>query len=232
DKSNEIPAVRRLMRGLDLPGVVVTVDAMHTQTTTARCLREECRADYVMIVKANQPGLLGRVQTQPWQQVPVVWSDPVERGHGREEQRSYKILTVTRGLAFPYARQVVQVTRRRRPIGADTWSVEVVYAICSLPCEQAPPTLLASWIRGHWAIENSVHWVRDVTFDEDRSTIRAGHGPQVMATLRAGHGPQVMATLRNVVISLHRRVGQSNIAQACRRLAANPHRAVGLVLES
>ncbi len=151
----------------------------------------------------------------------MVWSDPLERGHGREEQRSYKIVTVARGLRFPYAQQAIEVTRLRRVIGTEEWSIEVVYAICSLPCEQAPPRLLASWIRGgHWAIENKVHYVRDVTFDEDRSTVRAGHGPQVMATSR------------NVVIGLHRRAGQSNIAQACRRLAANPHHAVDLVLRA
>lgn len=218
DKSNEIPTVRRLLRGLDLAGAVVTVDAMHTQKTTARCLREQCRAEYVMVVKANQPGLLARIRELPWDQVPVVWSDPIERGHGREEIRSYKAVTVTRGLRFPYAQQAIEITRRRRRIGADRWSTEVVYAICSLPCEQAPPRLLASWIRGHWSIENKIHWVRDVTFDEDRSTVRAGHGPQVMATLR------------NTAISLHRRAGKSNIAQACRRLAANPHHAADLVL--
>lgn len=220
DKSNEIPTVRRLVRGLGLVGAVVTVDAMHTQKATARCLREQCRAEYVMIVKANQPGLLDRLRDLPWGQVPVVWSDPIERGHGREERRTYKMVTVTRGLRFPYAQQAIQITRRRRSIGIDDWSMEVVYAICSLPCEQAPPKLLASWIRGHWHIENKVHWVRDVTFDEDRSRVRAGHGPQVMATLR------------NTAISLHRRAGQSNIARACRYLAANPHHAVDLVLRS
>jgi hypothetical protein len=171
-------------------------------------------------VADSTPSLLARVRGQPWEQVPVVWSDPVERGHGREEQRSYKILTVTRGLRFPYAQQAIQITRRRRVLGADAWSVEVVYAICSLPCEQAPPKLLAGWIRGHWHIENKLHWVRDVTFDEDRSTVRTGHGPQVMATLR------------NVAVSLHRRAGHSNIARACRRLAANPHHAADMVLRA
>lgn len=220
DKSNEIPAVRKLLRGLDIVGFVVTVDAMHTQRATARCLREQCRAEYVMVVKGNQPGLLARVRDQPWVQVPVVWSDPVERGHGREEHRTYKIVTVARGLRFPYAQQAIQVTRRRRSIGTGDWSVEVVYAICSLPCEQAPPKVLAAWIRGHWHIENKVHYVRDVTFDEDRSTVRVGHGPQVMATLR------------NTVVSLHRRAGHSSIARACRLLAANPHHVADLVLRA
>lgn len=71
----------------------------------------------------------------------------------------------------------------------------MAYAICSLPCEQARPKLLATCIRGHWHIENKIHYVRDVTSDEDRSIVRTGHGPRVMASSR------------NVVCGLHRRVG-------------------------
>jgi len=67
--------------------------------------------------------------------------------------------------------------------GAGERSVEVVYAICSPPFEQARPALIAAWLRDHWGIENAVHWVRDVTFDEDRSTVRTGTAPQVMASL-------------------------------------------------
>jgi hypothetical protein len=63
-------------------------------------------------------------------------------------------------------------------------SVEVVYAICSLPFEHARPAMIATWLRQHWGIENSVHWIRDVTFDEDRCTARTGAGPQVLASLR------------------------------------------------
>lgn len=219
-KSNEIPAVRRLLATIDVAGAVVTVDAMHTQKATARYLRERCKADYVMTVKANQPRLLARVKSQPWAQVPVVWEEPVQRGHGREEQRSYKIVTVARGLAFPYAKQVAQITRRRRRLGTQTWSAEVVYVICSVPAEAAPARLLTAWIRGHWSIENKLHWVRDVTFDEDRSQVRVGNAPQVMATLR------------NTIISLHRRAGHTNIARACRRHAADPIRALNLILNT
>ncbi|TQC46537.1 hypothetical protein EEB14_25705 [Rhodococcus sp. WS4] len=98
----------------------------------------------VLSLADSTPGLLARVRDQPWELVPVVWSDPVERGHGREERRDYKILTVTRNLRFPYAQQVIQSTRRRRALGTGQWSVEVMYAICPLPCEQAPPKLLAA----------------------------------------------------------------------------------------
>ena len=219
-KSNEVPAVRTLLKGLDVAGGVISVDAMHTQKATARLLCTTCGADYVMIVKANQAGLYARVKAQPWAQIPVVWDEPTEHRHGRDEQRSYKIATGARGLRFPYAKQVVQITRKRRVSGATAWSTEVVYAICSLPAEAAPPRLLTGWIRGHWSIENKVHYVRDVSYDEDRSQVRAGSGPQVMATLR------------NTAISLHRRAGQANIARACRRLAANPHGALNLVLQA
>ncbi|WUD63499.1 transposase (plasmid) [Nocardia sp. NBC_00511] len=76
------------------------------------------------------------------------------------------------------------------------------------------------WLRGHWGIENTVHWIRDVTFDEDRSQIRTGSGPQVMATLR------------NIAISLHRLYGETNIAEACRHHSRDAHRPLALLLAS
>ncbi len=83
-----------------------------TQKATARYLLQRCKADYVMTVKANQLRPLARVKSQPWAQVPVVWEETVQRGRGREEQRSYKIVTVARGLAFPCAKQVAQSAAR------------------------------------------------------------------------------------------------------------------------
>jgi predicted transposase YbfD/YdcC len=67
---------------------------------------------------------------------------------------------------------------------ATKWTTEVAYAVTSLAAEQATPTQLATWVRGHWHIENRLHWVRDITFDEDRSPIRSGNGPRVMVSLR------------------------------------------------
>lgn len=87
-------------------------------------------------------------------------------------------------------------------VGTGERSVEVVYAICSLPFEQARPSLIAAWLHDHWGIENAVHWVRDVTLDEDRSTVRTGTAPQVMASLR------------NTALNLHRLRGAGNIAEA------------------
>lgn len=94
---------------------------------------------------------------------------------------------------------------------------DVAYAVTSLsPREAAPRRLLSLW-REHWGIENRLHWVRDVTFDEDRCQVRMGAAPQVMAALR------------NMAISLIRHAGHKNIAAALRRHAAHPHEAIALL---
>ena len=94
---------------------------------------------------------------------------------------------------------------------------EHVFVITSLPADQADPEQLADYIRGHWSIENRLHWVRDVTFDEDRSQIRTGN---------AAH---VMATIRNLAISVHRLAGATDIAKALRATMRNPKLAGQLI---
>ena len=101
--------------------------------------------------------------------------------------------------------------------------VEVVQAVTSLSPERAGPVCILSCARAHWHIENTSHWVRDVTFDADRSQVRCG-------TI-----PQVMAALRNTVMGFMRWAGQPNIAAACRRFAAKPSSAlarIGIELEN
>jgi hypothetical protein len=88
----------------------------------------------------------------------------------------------------------------------------VVYAISSLPFEQARPARLADLLRGHWTIENGLHWVRDVTFAEDASQVRTGAAPTVMAVLR------------NLVVGVLSRAEPLNVAAALRRHARDPHR--------
>src|SRR5262245_29136823 len=82
------------------------------------------------------------------------------------------------GLLFPHAAQVVlRIQRRRRLYGAKKWSSETVYAITDLPAQQATAAEIASWARGLWTVENTVHWVRDVVFGEDKSQVRAHNTP-------------------------------------------------------
>ena len=101
-----------------------------------------------------------------------------------------------------------------------TKTVEVVYLITSASHEDAPPQRLATWVQGHWGIENRLHWVRDVTFDEDRSQVRTGQAPRVMATCR------------NLAISILRIEGWQNIAAGLRHHARYPDHALTLVLTS
>lgn len=117
------------------------------------------------------------------------------KGHGRAEKRIIKAVTVAAGLDFPHAAQAIQITRKTRRKGSRKWQTETSYAITSLPADRARPHQLAAWIRGHWKIENRLHWVRDVTFGEDASTARTGTGPHVTAALR------------NLVISILRLAG-------------------------
>ena len=83
---------------------------------------------------------------------------------------------------FPAAAQVLQVQRTRTIKGRK--HVEVAYLICSLPMEQAQPEQVAAWVQGHWGIENRLHWIRNVVFDEDRHQLRTRNGPEIMAALR------------------------------------------------
>ena len=217
-KSNEIPAVRTLLAAFDLAadgGVVVTVDAMHTQTDTADLITA-AGGDYVFTVKANQPKLYAACKRLPWREVPS--HATVQTGHGRRVHRAIKTVTAPAWITFAGAAQVAQV--RRTTTRAGKKNVEVVYVITSADHHAAPPAVLASWIQGHWGIENRAHWVRDVTFDEDRSRIRTGTGPQVMATLR------------NTAISLLRLAGATNIAASLRHHAAAADRPINLLLTS
>ncbi len=151
---------------------------------------------------------------------------PVKRRHGRWERRELWALADpelngyvgsagTVGEAWPHLQQVCRLERQRTLNGKK--QVQVSYAVTSLPAADAGAKRLLNLSRGHWGIENRVHWVRDVTFDEDRSQIRLGAAPQVMAALL------------NLVIGLVRRDGHSNVAAALRRHAAHLGEACALV---
>jgi predicted transposase YbfD/YdcC len=215
-KTNEITMFTALLdQAGDLAGVLVTADALHAQREHATWLYEH-GAHYLVTVKRNQPGLLRQLRSLPWKDVPAGHVQD-SLGHGRIEKRIVKTVTVAAGLAFPHAAQAIQITRKTRRPGSRKWRTETSYAITSLPAAQARPDQLAKWIRGHWKIENQLHWVRDVTFGEDASTARTGTGPHVMATLR------------NLVISILRLAGHVSIAAALRHAARHPMRAFRLL---
>jgi len=123
---------------------------------------------------------------------------------------------------WPGLQQVGRIERRRtvRHRGRVRETREVTYLVTSLPPARAGATALLALVRGHWTIENRLHYVRDVTFDEDRSQVRCGAAPQVMAACR------------NLALALLRQAGATNIAATLRTHAARPRAAVALVLPS
>jgi predicted transposase YbfD/YdcC len=210
-KSNEIPAVRDLLKAFaDLAGAVITIDALHTQHDTAKAILAR-HADCVMTVKGNMPALHRQLRKLPWTGVPAVSS--VTTDHGRRARRTIKAALAPAWIEFAGAAQVAQVRRTVTRKGKKT--VEVVYLITS--SSDADPATLAAWVRGHWHIENKLHWVRDVTYHEDRSLVRTGNAPRVMATLRS------------LAISLLRLDGHDNIAAANRHHARDPQRTLNLL---
>ena len=216
DESNEIPALRDLLAPMDLDGALITADAMHTQRSTAQWIISR-GAHYVLTVKNNQPGLKRALEKLPWKDVPAVSS--VDTGHGRRVRRTVQAVEAPARVDFPGAAQVIRIRRTRTVKGRK--HVEVVHLICSLPMDQAQPEAVASWARGHWAIENRLHWVRDVVFDEDRHQ------------LRTRNGPQIMAALRNLAISLIRLFHgpRAPIAATTRAMARRPRRAIDLITQ-
>ena len=212
-KTNEIPMFAHLLDRIDLARTVVTADALHAQRAHAEYLVSQRGAHYLITVKGNQPGLHAQLASLPWRQVPVAHRTR-EQGHGRAEQRILKVTAVAAGLAFPHAAQAIQIIRRRRPLNGKNkkWSTETIYAITSLTAIQARPAELADIARGHWSIEDRLHWVRDMVYDEDRSQVRTGNGPRVMASLR------------NLAITILRLTGHTSIAAALRHHARQPSR--------
>jgi predicted transposase YbfD/YdcC len=201
-KSNEIPAVRELLKAFtSVVGAVFTIDAMRTQTDTAQVVLGR-GADYVMTVKANMPTLYRQLKNLPWAAVPAVSS--VSTDHGRRACRTIKVALAPAWIGFDGAAQVAQLRRTVTRKGKKT--VEVVYLITS-DLDAGPATLAA---------ENKLHWVRDVTYQEDKSLVRTGNTPRVMATLRS------------LAISLLRLDGHTNIAAANRYHARDPQRTLKL----
>ena len=207
-----------LLTRLKLAGKVVTGDALYAQREFSRYVVGR-GGDYFWVIKENQPDLRDAVSLlfdqPPWGEE---FPEALQGGsHGdRREQRWLRTSAALNDyLEWPGVGQVCCLERTR--IRKGTKSVEQSYAITSLTPGQAEPEALLEMWRSHWRIENQVHWVRDVTFDEDRCQIRKGAAPQVMAALR------------NLVIGLLRSTGATNMAAALSHHAWKPYEALALL---
>jgi predicted transposase YbfD/YdcC len=191
-KSNEITAIPELLRLLDVSGCTVTIDAMGCQRHIAQAIRD-AKADYVLQVKDNQPNLRQDLEDwfaygdqQAFKDLAYAYHETINKSKGRVEIR--RCWAIADPVAFEYIRHydawadlqtIVRVQRECRVHGKT--SVETAYYISSLPNEAE---LLLDATRHHWTIENSFHWVLDVTFREDDSRIRSGDSPQNFAVFR------------------------------------------------
>jgi predicted transposase YbfD/YdcC len=161
-KTNEITAFAPLLDRIDITGAIITADALHTQHRHADYLIGR-GAHYVLTVKRNQPSLHRQLRALPWAQTPAV-DVTRDKGHGRVESRTLKLAAVTAGIGFPQARLAIQLIRRRRTLTNHKWHTETVYALTDLPCNQIRADQITETIRGHWGMENRLHWIRDVVF--------------------------------------------------------------------
>ena len=190
DKSNEITAIPQLLELLDLSGCIVTIDAMGCQKDIAAQIVAQ-EADYVLALKGNQSGLFEAVQDLFEYAAEINFVDcdhhqTIEKDHGRIEIRDCWATShpdyfpfLHNGADWANLRTLVMVRAERRL--PDKTSVEYRYYISSL-ASNAKRHLEVT--RAHWRIENELHWVLDVAFDEDHCRIRRGHGPQNFAVLR------------------------------------------------
>jgi len=202
-----------LIAGLVLKGCVVTADALHTRAENAAQVLAQ-GGDYLFVVKDNQPTLRAGIELvfQTTTLAETIQEVRHSDQHGRRiEERHLQATPVMAGCSdWPGLQQVLRLQRTVTDKASGQTRSQLVYGVTSLtPKRASPAQLLALW-RGHWTIENKLHWVRDVTYGEDA------------CTMRTRSAPQVMAALRNLALSLLRLAGESNIAAACRRYAAQP----------
>jgi predicted transposase YbfD/YdcC len=213
-KTSEVAWFAPLLDQVDLTGAVVTADALHTVRDHARYLTGR-GADYVFVVKENQHRLYDLLDRLPWQQAPV--HTTTDTGHGRIERRTIQVLPAPVDVGFPGAAQVFLIERYITDRATGQISAVAVLGVTSLTAQRASPTQIAGYVRGHWGIENRLHWVRDVTYGEDASRVRTGTAPRVMAGMR------------NLAISALRLAGHTNIAKELRHMARDATRPLTLL---
>ncbi len=190
EKSNEITAIPKLLELLHLRGCIVTIDAMGCQREIVQQIVEK-EADYVISLKGNQGALQQEVEAlfseareEGFETLRHSYTETLEKEHGRIESRKYwttgQLDAIRERKKWPSLTSVGMVESKRTV--NDVTSVEVRYFISSLPGDDA--VKFADAVRSHWSIENNLHWVLDVAFDEDHSRVRKDNAPENMAMLR------------------------------------------------
>ncbi len=217
-KEAELTVAPELLAQLDLKGRVVTGDALYAQRNLSTQVVEQ-GGDYFWVVKDNQPSLREAIallfSQPPWGEEFATVTEQGRHGDRQEVRKLRASAALNEYLDWPQVQQVCGVERRvtRKGITRE----ETAYAITSLSPKKADAQRSLQVWRGHWRIENRLHYVRDVTMKEDASQVRT----------RAA--PQVMAALRNVVVSLLRQAGATNIAATLRQCSYKPGEALDLL---
>jgi len=190
EKSNEITAIPELLDALLLKGCLVTIDAMGCQKAIATKIIEQ-GSDYALMVKNNQPGLAAAIEATfeaaarvDYAEVPQSRAEWHEKDHGRLETRRCTVIEDLRGLGarrqdWPGVKTLLMVESRREVNGAAT--TDRRYYLCS---RHADAATLGPIVRGHWGIENGLHWSLDVVFGEDQARMRLGNAAENFSILR------------------------------------------------
>ena len=239
EKTNEIPVASQLLKHFDVAGKVITTDALLTQRAFCKDILA-ANADYALLVKANQKQLFEDIRDLF---EPLSETDPpevdarrfenlhtqaeehldehtdAETAHGFTTTRTPRCSTLlTHDTDWPGLAQVYEYHIERRNTQTGKITHQTQYGITSLTPEKASAEDLLKIRRGHWTIENKLHWTRDVIFNEDASQARTGSIPHVMAV-----------SLRNAAISLLRFAGHTKISKTLREFADTPKLAVNLI---
>ena len=180
-KTNEVPMATAVLGQIDLHGMLVSADALHTVKATAEFI---CRAggEFILPVKENRRALFDALNALPWPQVPIAHS-ATDRGHGRITTRTIQVLPAPEDLPFPHVSQVYLIERHVSDLDGNPVSAVAALGVASPAPDRASAADLARYVREQWAIE-SLHWLRDTLYQEDKSRVRTRSGPRIMAALR------------------------------------------------
>ena len=200
-KTNEVPMATVVLGQIDLNGKLVTADALHTVKATAEFIRES-GGEFVLPVKENRKALFNALDALPWHQVPVAHS-ATDRGHGRITTRTIHVLPAPEDLPFPHVSQVLLIERYVSDLNGNPVSAVAAFGVASPSADQASAADLAHHVREQWSIE-SLHWLRDTLYQEDKSQVRTRSGPRIMAALR------------NLAICALRLFGRTDVTEATR----------------